>query len=73
MKKLFEKLKPKKKKTIEDGLKEIGIPMRNLKEYTDSELFKCLELNYKMDLTTLGGICSEVLRRMLLKNRNLLE
>lgn len=42
---------------------------KKLKEFTDDELFDILQINDKVQLSHLVGICSEVLRRMLEKER----
>lgn len=40
----------------------------DLKDYSDLELYEILQKNISHDLKELAGICSEVLRRMLIRN-----
>jgi len=42
---------------------------KSLKDYTDDELYEFLQHNNCIELTKLAGICSEVLRRQLEKER----
>lgn len=47
------------------SIKDILSNYKELKEYTDRELYDFLCQNQTMDLLTLAGICSEILRRQL--------
>lgn len=38
---------------------------KQLKDYSDEELYAFLEINEKIDLKELAGICSEILKRQI--------
>lgn len=51
-------------------IKDLINNYKPLKDYTDDELYGFLQRNESTDTAVLGGICSEILRRMIHKNRN---
>ena len=42
---------------------------KSLRDYTDQELIHFLENNTRVEFSRLAGICSEVLRRMIARNK----
>jgi len=47
-----------------------SVRKKSLRDYTDDELYEILQKNETCDLSMLSGICSEVLRRMITKEKN---
>lgn len=53
---------------MDTEMKETIPNWKPLKEYTDEELFEFLKGNEKQTTHVLAGICSEILRRQLMRS-----